>query len=259
MCFFFSSQANPEPGPGLPLRCSLAHKHKTAFIILPVAAQGLASKSYWFLSSLSLLHKERAFCKLLARFRPTKGTFIEPSPPHPHCSPSILPPFDFAQIWLQGLKKEGKKREEEIRKPHRWRVHSVLWMALYGLPLYMWQSKDASPASLKKELDKIIGLAAFLHDWHRELWERKACLLFLCFSFTLLVSKPNTFSLGRTTWSKQTKWGVWLPEKVCVCLHVCCHINNHLPWAYSGPHSKTTKSNIQQNKQAVELIETLWH
>lgn len=43
---FFSSRANPELGPGLPLRCSLAHKHKTAFIILPVAAQGLASKSY---------------------------------------------------------------------------------------------------------------------------------------------------------------------------------------------------------------------
>lgn len=43
---FFSSRSNPEPGPGLPLRCSLAHKHKTAFIILPVAAQGLASKSY---------------------------------------------------------------------------------------------------------------------------------------------------------------------------------------------------------------------
>lgn len=43
---FFSSRSNPEPGPSLPLRCSLAHKHKTAFIILPVAAQGLASKSY---------------------------------------------------------------------------------------------------------------------------------------------------------------------------------------------------------------------
>ena len=213
--FFFSSRANPEPGPGLPLRCSLAHKHKTAFIILPVAAQGLASKSYWFLSSLSPLHKGRAFCKLLARFRPTKGTFIEPSPPH--CSLSILPPFDFAQIWLQGLKKERKKREEEIRKPHRWRVHSVLWMALYGLPLYMWQSKDASAAPLKKELDKIIGLAAFLHDWHGELWERKACLLFLLLSLSLHLA----LSLGRTPSSKQTKRGVWLWEKERVCLPEC--------------------------------------
>lgn len=46
LLLLLSSRANPEPGPGLPLRCSLAHKHKTAFIILPVAAQGLASKSY---------------------------------------------------------------------------------------------------------------------------------------------------------------------------------------------------------------------
>lgn len=172
--FFFlllllSSRANPEPGPGLPLRCSLAHKHKTAFIILPVAAQGLASKSYWFLSFLSPLYKGRAFCKLLARFRPTKGTFIETSLPPTAPSVSsrhlILLKFDY-KAW----KTEGKKREEEIRKPHRWRVHSALWMALYGLPLYTWQSKDASAARLKEELDKIIGLAAFLHDWHGELW-----------------------------------------------------------------------------------------
>lgn len=113
--FFSSSRANPEPGPGLPLRCSLAHKHKTAFIILPVAAQGLASKSYWFLSSLSPLHKGRAFCKLLARFRPTKGTFIEPS--SPLLPPTALPlssrhlillKFDY-KAWKRRRRKEKRK------------------------------------------------------------------------------------------------------------------------------------------------------
>lgn len=109
--FFSSSRANPEPGPGLPLRCSLAHKHKAAFIILPVAAQGLASKSYWFLSSFSPLHKGRAFCKLLARFRPTKGTFIEPSLPTALLLSSrhlILLKFDY-KAWKRRRRKEKRK------------------------------------------------------------------------------------------------------------------------------------------------------
>lgn len=110
--FFSSSRANPEPGPSLPLRCSLAHKHKTAFIILPVAAQGLASKSYWFLSSLSPLYKRRAFCKLLARFRPTKGTFIETSLPPTALSVSsrhlILLKFDYKACKRRGRKEKRK-------------------------------------------------------------------------------------------------------------------------------------------------------
>ena len=111
---FFSSGANPEPGPGLPLRCSLAHKHKTAFIILPVAAQGLASKSYWFLSSFSPLYKGRAFCKLLTRFRPTKGTFIETSLPPLR---SLYPPaIWFCSNLITRLEKGGEEKRRGNKK-----------------------------------------------------------------------------------------------------------------------------------------------
>lgn len=45
---------------------------------------------------------------------------------------------------------------------------------------------------------------------------------------------------------------------VCVC--ACCHINNHLPRPYTKPHSKTTKSHIQQEWTGRKLLkwDTLW-
>lgn len=64
----------------------------------------------------------------------------------------LPPPFDFAQIWLQGLKKK-KKKEEIERKKNRWRLHSVPWMALSGCLFKLWQSTSIS-VGFKKELDK---------------------------------------------------------------------------------------------------------
>lgn len=88
---------NPESGPAFEMLST--PQHKTAFIIFAVTARP-SFKSYWFLFSFSLPHKGRAFCKWLARFRPTKGTFIE-NPPN-----LILLKFDYMD-W----KRERKRRK----------------------------------------------------------------------------------------------------------------------------------------------------
>lgn len=205
--FFFSSQANPEPGPGLPLRCSLAHKHKTAFIILPVAAQGLASKSYWFLSSLSPLHKGRAFCKLLARFRPTKGTFIEPSTPP---LLSLYPPaIWFCSNLITRLEKGGEEKRRGNKKAPQMAcsfsaVNGFIWAAFIHVAIQRRFTRSA-----KKRTWQNYWFGGFLTRLTQGTLRKKS-LPSLSLSF---LSLQRTLPLGRTPWSKQTKCGVWLQKK----------------------------------------------
>lgn len=196
--FFFSSRANPEPGPGLPLRCSLAHKHKTAFIILPVAAQGLASKSYWFLSSLSPLHKGRAFCKLLARFRPTKGTFIEPSPPPPTALSLYPPAIWFCSNLITRLEKGGEEKRRGNKKAPQMAcsfsaVNGFIWAAFIHVAIQRRFSRFA-----KKRTWQNYWFGGFLTRLTRGTLRKKSLLSLSLSFFPLSLSLHLTLSLGRT-------------------------------------------------------------
>ncbi len=74
----------------------------------------------------------------------------------------LPPPFDFAQIWLQGLKKEKKKEEIERKKTDGVCIQRLEWLYL-GAFLNCGNPQAFRSAS-KKNLTKMIGLPFLVRE-----------------------------------------------------------------------------------------------
>lgn len=169
-------QRNPEPGLSLKVLSSPQHRRLS---LSSQSQQGLALKATDFFFPLASHTKEGHFVNYLLVSDQQKVLSLSP--------PS---PFDFAQIWLQGLKKE-KGEEEEIKK----NTDGVLiqhseW--LYLCLFKLWQS-TAFHWAKKRELDKNYW---FVISHTTAMKNSKKSFFFLPLPLSLPFFSPSLFSLS---------------------------------------------------------------